>query len=357
MPGSRALAPSSAGSSAPAGPPRPAPRRRGGGGRGFCAQPPEAPPFAPPALDCSCLAAAAWRRGRPGRRLRLRLWRSAQPSILRSFCASEPSEWGGGRQSEGRGAARPHGRAEGAAGPCSPPWRRAGSGPTPRPRAAPSRRVPRERRRAGRGRAVVLRPRPAPRACRAWAALTFRAHPRRGTGTSCSWAGTAGVPALPGTPRGRPQRRRGRVGADGTPNGPALTGQCSGAHRVLALQAPSQDQAVLSTALQRRWPGSQPPAQPLSGRGPPGRFPPGLSVLGGEMGDSSVHPRVERVKRTDACVRSARRPSRVSGAGQGARVAFRNERSPTPVRWNFADESELDAGATLSGTAAEVDIW
>lgn len=142
-------------------------------------------------------------------------------------------------------------RAEGAAGPCAPPGRRAGSGPTPRPRAAPSRRVPRDRRRAGRGRAVVLRPRPAPRACRAWAALTFRAHPRRRTGTSCSWAGLAGVRALTGTPRGRPQRRRGRVGGDGTPNGPALRGQSSGAHRRLALQAPSEDRAALSTC--HRW--------------------------------------------------------------------------------------------------------
>lgn len=69
---------------------------RGGPGGGASRTEPEAPPPGPPALDCSCLAAAAWRRERPRRRRWP--WRSAQPSSLRSSCASEPGERGGGRQ-------------------------------------------------------------------------------------------------------------------------------------------------------------------------------------------------------------------------------------------------------------------
>lgn len=83
------------------------------------------------------------------------------------------------------------------------------------------------------------------------------------------------------------------------------------------------------TALQRGGLGASPLLSLLLAAVPPGRFPPGLSVLGGEMGGSSAHLRVERVKRTDACVRSARRPPAPgSSAGQGARVALRNARRP-----------------------------
>lgn len=131
-----------------------------GPGRGFRARPPRPRPRRPPALDCSCLAAAAWRRGRP-RRWRP-WWRSAQPSTLRSCCASEPSERGGGRQGCGdaRGG-RPLGRRRAARLLRARPWglvgRRTGGAPGPRARPPGPGRGTGER-----GPSSASRPGPAP---------------------------------------------------------------------------------------------------------------------------------------------------------------------------------------------------
>lgn len=89
------------------------------------------------------------------------------------------------------------------------------------------------------------------------------------------------------------------------------------------------------TALQRSGLGASRLLSLLLAAVPPGRFLPGLSVLGGEMGGSSAHLRVERVKRTERATSPRPRVQRGAGCPRGAQ-----ERPPTPVRWNFADESE-----------------
>lgn len=105
----------------------------GGPGAGLPAPPPALRPHRPPALDCSCLAAAAWRRGRL--RQRRRWWRSAQLGSLRNCCASEPSKRGGGRQ--GRGDAAGAGLTGALPGSLTrgPAWAARPPSPGPRPGA------------------------------------------------------------------------------------------------------------------------------------------------------------------------------------------------------------------------------
>lgn len=208
-----------------------------GPGRGFRARPPRPRPRRPPALDCSCLAAAAWRRGRP-RRWRP-WWRSAQPSTLRSCCASEPSE-------RGRRAAGLRGRARGAAS------RAAAGGPAPsRPALGPGGAAdwrgprppspaPRPRQRNGRERAELglpARPRPAARPG------GLRGRGRRGDSAPRPGGGGARTPPArprpgPGSLCPPPLALEGPAAGAAVPGGSAAfgaprSGRCSGcaAHR------------------------------------------------------------------------------------------------------------------------------
>lgn len=210
-------------------------------------------------------------------------------------------------------------------------------GPAPRP--GPVRRLPAVSPAIGGGPAGAVRSCSvrAQRPGRAGRGQRSRSEPTRGGGRGLPVRG----PASPGpgpygdatrTPAATPRPCRGgrdpeRASAQGSVLRRAQAPRFAG-----PLRGPgcSLDVSPLGdTALQRGGLGASPLLSLLLAAVPPGRFPPGLSVLGGEMGGSSAHFGVERVKRTDACARSARRPPAPgSSAGQGARVALGNARRP-----------------------------